>query len=287
MKHLPPPAAAAPAADPSDSDLTFADLAADPEIAPLLDFVPVPRQTRRANGWTDDLQRMFIAWLALYGSPGMACDELGMARSGVDKLFKSRGSDSFREAWAAAIAIAQRRRAAGLVDGHVRVASFAIPQIDHRRRARGGGADGDDSGRAPAPGMVRNENGEWEDEGSYFRRGEEARDSITNKLLRCRRLYLLEISGDPAKRAAFEILTQLPIDWGKAARWEAQDDEPWRVPNMRTPEMLLTGENGWLGDLAHGPDKRDELLRAINRWRAQKGLAPLDMSESSESNDGA
>ena len=63
---------------------TFAELAADPEIAALLDFAPVPRQFTKVNGWSPALQRMFIAWLAWYGSPTRACDEIGKARSGVD-----------------------------------------------------------------------------------------------------------------------------------------------------------------------------------------------------------
>ena len=54
-----------------------------------------------------------------------------------------------------------------------------------------------------------------------------------------------------------------------------QDDEPWRKPNMRKPEMLLTAEDGWLGEFTHGPDKKAELLREINEWRAGQGLAPV------------
>ena len=36
---------------------------------------------------------------------------------------------------------------------------------------------------------------------------------ISNKLLAARRLYLQSICDHPAKRAAFEILTELPVDW--------------------------------------------------------------------------
>ena len=104
-----------------------------------------------------------------------------------------------------------------------------------------------------------NEYGEWEDEDSLQRRGEEARDRITDKLLRARRLYLQEICGNPGKRAAFEILTSLPIDWDKAERLEEQPDEPYNPVNMRKPDMLLTAENGWLGEIAHGPNKKAEL----------------------------
>ena len=30
---------------------------------------------------------------------------------------------------------------------------------------------------------------------------------------------------------------------------------------MRQPDMLLTAEDGWLGEFTHGPDKKVELLR--------------------------
>jgi hypothetical protein len=36
--------------------------------------------------------------------------------------------------------------------------------------------------------------------------------------------------------------------------------------------MLLTAEGGWLGDIAHGPDKKAELLKAVNQWRSEQGL---------------
>ena len=75
----------------------------------------------------------------------------------------------------------------------------------------------------------------------------------------------------PGKRAAFEILTQYPIDWERAARCEAQDDEPWRSPNMREPEMLLTAENGWMGDMVHGPDKKASLREALDKHHAEQG----------------
>jgi hypothetical protein len=121
-----------------------------------------------------------------------------------------------------------------------------------------------------------NELGQWEDEDSLHRRAEAARDSITKKLLNARRLYLAEISDSPAKRAAFEILTELPVDWDAAANLEPQADEPWRRPRMTNPDMLLAAEAGWLGDAAHGPDKKAELMRVINEWRVAQGQEPVD-----------
>jgi hypothetical protein len=126
------------------------------------------------------------------------------------------------------------------------------------------------------PGQVLNELGEPEDEESLNRRGEEAGERIGGKLLRCRRMFLMEICGSPAKRAAFELLTELPVDWDKAAEMEAQPDEPYRIPNMRRADSVLTAESGWsFGEIGYGPDKKAELVRVINEWRAEQGLDPV------------
>ena len=107
------------------------------------------------------------------------------------------------------------------------------------------------------------------------------------KLLRIRRLYLQEISASPGKRAAFEILTELPIDWGLAALGQPQPDEPWSRANQRQPDMILTAESGWsFGEHGYGPDKKAELRQAIDAYRASEGLPPVDWSESTERSDG-
>jgi hypothetical protein len=129
-----------------------------------------------------------------------------------------------------------------------------------------------------------NERGEWEDEASYLARGEEAKDSIKEKLLRCRRLYLMEISGSAGKRAAFEILTELPIDWEKAKRLEPQPDEPWKSTNQRQPDMILTAENGWsFGEWGYGEDKKKELREALNEYLVEQGEEPVDWQAEDES----
>ncbi len=285
MKHHPtsaPALAHAQAADPP----TFAELVADPEIDALLDFDPVPRRNRKERGWSPEMQRLFIAKLAVHGSPGKACDEVGMYRSGVDKLFKSAASDSFRAAWASAVALAERRRAGHVAAGHASTAGLKMPFVDNRRTARSvAAAAAAETG--PLPGQILNELGQWEDEGSMLARADDARDSISDKLRGARRLYLRDISGDAGKRAAFEMLTELPIDWARAKRLEPQPDEPWRRPNMRQPDMLLTAENGWMGDFAHGPDKKAELRAAIDEARAEEGLDPVDWNESAGSSEQA
>ena len=258
----------------------------DPEIAALLDFEPVPRKVVVRGGWTPDAQREFIARLAVHGSACKACDEMDKHRTGVTKLYNSPNGASFRAAWDAAVELATRRAAEQAPAADFVSPGTKPPTLDHRRKhapspqplSRSGGEGG-----GGEPGQVLNEYGEWEDEGSLQRRADEARDSVSRKLLKARRLYLQEISGSPGKRAAFEILTELPIDWDKAERCEAQADEPWRSPSMRKPDMLLTAENGWLGDVAHGPDKKAELRRAIDEFRAEEGMEPVDWGESTPS----
>lgn len=245
--------------DSPDQIPTFEELAADPEIAALLEFEPAPRQNKRKDGWTAPLQRQFVAWLAFTGSPNLAADIMGKSRYGVEKVYKAAGAEAFRAAWDGAVALFEERDAASATE----LAGVRPPMIDRRRKRS----------FQPAAGQVRNERGEWEDEESFLARGQEAKDSIANKLRRARRLFLYDISDDPAKRAAFEILTKLPIDWDKAALCQPQADEPWRTPRMVQPEMLLTAEAGWVGDdLVHGPDKKAELLAEVNEWRAERGL---------------
>lgn len=285
MKHQAPPAAAASAFTPitPDDDVpTFEELIADPEIAALLDFAPVPRRNKKEGGWSADMQRMFIARLARHGSPTKACDELGMYRSGIDKVCKSVGAEAFRVAWAEAIALAERRRAERIGAGLASVAGIKMPSIDNRQtsasRARNQPGHRQQSG--PLPGQVLNEFDEYEDQASFDARVEEVRDSIPNKLLRIRRIYLQEISDNMGKRAAFEILTELPIDWDKAGRGEAQDDEPWRNSNQRQPDMVLLAESGWSwGDCGYGPNRMAEARLAIDQHREEAGLPPVNWED--------
>ena len=136
------------------------------------------------------------------------------------------------------------------------------------------------------PGQILNEFGEYEDEASYHRRADEAVDSIGGKLVRIRRLFLAEISACPGKRAAFEILTELPVDWELAERGEPQPFEPWVRTNQRQPDMVLMAESGWLSGLVpYGPPKVAEMRRAIDEHRAEEGLPPVDWDGSTERSD--
>jgi hypothetical protein len=258
----------APSRAPINPDIpdipSFEELAADPEIAALLDFDPVPRKVKRPDGWTPELQRELIARMAAAGTLQEAVWQMGKHATGAEGLYKTPAADSFRAAWDAALAIGRRRNG---LDPQPPYAG-EVPGIT--RRVRRSAAPG-----GPAPGEVRNEDGEWEDEGAFMGRVDEAMERMRKRMLAARRLYLQEISDSPGKRAAFEILTQLPIDWDKAERLEPQEDEPWQKPNMRRPEMLLTAENGWLGDMLPGPHKMAELRRALDEERVKRGLEPI------------
>jgi hypothetical protein len=269
-----PEGSAAPASGTANDDIpSFEELAADPEIAALLDFEPVVRKVKRPDGWTDELQRELIARIAYAGTLQAAVWQMSKHATGAEALYKTPGVDSFRAAWDAAIAIGRRR------NGLDSLPPFRgeVPGITRRTSSR----SRPDAG--PLPGQVMNEHGEWEDEDSYLRRAEEAKDSICMKLLRIRRLYLREISQCPGKRAAFEILTELPIDWEKAKRLEPQPDEPWNRANQRQPDMILTAENGWsAGELGYGPNRMAELREALNDELVKLGKPPIDWSQDGE-----
>jgi hypothetical protein len=274
MTNSTPARAAEPAANPAATAAAIDD----PEILALLDFEPVPRKRSVEGGWTPALQREFIARLARSGSPGRTCEEMGKDLGGMMKVYRSPLADSFRIAWNGAVELAKERQAEAARPVFVDPGT-APPSLDHRRKPQSSPAfDGQ-------PGQARNEYGEWEDAGALAQRCEEARDSISRKLLAARRLYLREISASPGKRAAFEILTELPIDWDAAANLQPQADEPWRRPNMRKPDMLLAAEAGWLGDMAHGPDKIAELRAAVDAHREEEGLDPVEWEESAEDSE--
>jgi len=248
---------AAPQDGTPDPDIpAFEQLAADPEIAALLDFEPVPMR-KKVNGWDPDAQRAFVALLAMTGSKLRAARAIGRKPAGIDHILTKPEAAGFGAAIDGAMALAAKRNGMAIARG-VAAAQKAEPTVQ-------------------APGQVMNEFGEWEDEDSYARRAEEAQDNICSKLVRARRLYLMSISNQPVKRAAFEILTELPVDWKLAEKLEPQPFEPWTRTNQREPDMVLTAESGWsFGECGYGPDKKAELRQAIEDYRAEQGLPPLE-----------
>jgi hypothetical protein len=72
-----------------------------PRAVPV--FKPVPRNARKADGWTVERQQAFIAALAETGSVRRAAEAAGMSYSSAYQLRKARGATSFIKAWDAAI----------------------------------------------------------------------------------------------------------------------------------------------------------------------------------------
>ena len=124
------------AAPPSGTSLPdipdFATLAADPEIAPLLNFEPVVRKVKRPDGWTPDLQRELIARIASTGTVQSAVWQMGKHATGAEALYKTPAAVSFRTSWDAAIIIGRRRNH---LDSSPRFAG-AVPGIQRRGSAR-------------------------------------------------------------------------------------------------------------------------------------------------------
>jgi hypothetical protein len=65
------------------------------------DFTPVPVSTR-ADGWTAERQRGFIAALASHGSVAAAARSVGMTRQTVRRLRTRPQAEGFARAWDAA-----------------------------------------------------------------------------------------------------------------------------------------------------------------------------------------
>jgi hypothetical protein len=244
---------------------TFAELAADPEIAALLTFEPAIVRTR-VNGWDAEAQRALVALIAFTGSKLRAAKAIGRNAGSLDRIFDRPDGAAFFNASEAALALHRQRHGARLAEGVAHAA----------KRASGPHDEWAEPLPPLLPGQVYNEYGEPEDEASLRRRGEEAMDSIGNKLIRIRRLFLQEISSSPGKRAAFEILTDHDVDWEIAKTGDPQPDEPWLSTNQREPEMVLLAESGWsYGEVGYGPDRKAELRAAIDEARREQGLPPV------------
>ena len=211
-------------------------------IPDILAFDPVPRRAR-ADGWRPEHQRAFIAALAITGSPRAAARVIGKHEFGAQSLRKARGGKSFAEAWDAAIDLAREREFARL------------------RENLGELATGTESA------LARLDPDGYEDGEAERREHEHAQHNMRQRLLSARRLYLAEIHSDPRKRRAWEALCG-KVDWDKAERLEPQDNEPYGIPNMRRPEMMVPAENGWLGEvIGSGEDKLAELREeAAKAW---------------------
>lgn len=72
-------------------------------------FTPVPRQSPRHDGWTEERQIAFIEALADTGSVEAASRAVGMSARGAYHLRRQSGAESFRAAWEAALQLGVAR----------------------------------------------------------------------------------------------------------------------------------------------------------------------------------
>ncbi len=79
-------------------------------------FTPVPRATKRHNGWKPEVQRAFIEALADTGSVKAACARFHRSDHGAYQLRRHPEAAEFRRAWDAALDIGVRRVEDGVMD---------------------------------------------------------------------------------------------------------------------------------------------------------------------------
>lgn len=72
-------------------------------LKPALEFTPVPRKTKRHDGWTPTRQRGFIEALARTGSVSQAAAAVNMAKEGAYQLRLHPEAAEFRAAWDTAL----------------------------------------------------------------------------------------------------------------------------------------------------------------------------------------
>jgi hypothetical protein len=215
-------------------------------IADILNFEPVPRRTQ-VNNWTPELQRAFVAALAITGSERRAGKAIGRHEYGAQKLRKARGGKGFDEACEAALEIYRDREMARIADQMGELSNLSVEQAQKMDLKPG----------------ERPEDGDQEPGYAEY---EEARVRIQDRLLRGRRLYLFSICNNAKKREAWERLCG-PVDWAKAVKIEPQDNEPYPV-RMTKADMLLTADGGCLPELTPGGrDRGAEFIDAMGEIR--------------------
>lgn len=253
-------------------------------IPDILAFAPVPRRAH-ANGWTAQHQRAFIAALAITGSPRQAARAIGRHQFGAEQLRTAKGGKAFAAAWDAAMELARERETHRIHDNLAELAREREGQLASIG-AHPGLVEGP-AGGPPHPDCDYDPDLHTDDYPEYW----EAKRSIRQKLIGCRRLLLMLISGDPERRRAWEVLVG-PVDWERAERMEAQDDEPvpdpernpHGMPSMHRPDMVLTVEAGLLPEFTGGRDALAEIRAEVGRLKAadeprQRREAPVRASD--------
>ncbi|MEP7348540.1 MAG: hypothetical protein ABI668_01160 [Sphingorhabdus sp.] len=216
-----------------------------------LDFTPVPRQSKRWNGITDQKQRVFIDNLAGSGCVKMASDSIGTSSSAMYQLRKRPGAESFAAAWDKAVEAGARRVLDLLMthaihgtpetltkDGEVilerrKYNTRAMMWIVQQRfpEQYGGSLNVQGAAGSSMPHSIRKLKDqwrkEWEEEWDAKNRRatrEETNAAIMKKLkalgIREYQQQALPFIDDPEKRAAYDLLYG-PINWASVRRYQS------------------------------------------------------------------
>jgi hypothetical protein len=222
-------------------------------IPDILAFDPVQRRAH-ANGWSAEHQRAFIAALAVTGSPRQAARAIGRHAFGAEQLRSARGGRSFSAAWDAALDLARERENQRI---HANLAELARANEDRDPH----GLPLPEPRRAP-PGF----DGSDEDYDDFAA----ARERIQTRFANARRLFLMSIADDIAKRTAWEVLVG-PVDWEheEGPREPPAEGIPY---NVHRADVQVLGASGMLAEVAGGPDVmaaiREALAEALGQDRS-------------------
>lgn len=234
-----------------------------------LSFTPVPRRIARRDGWNPKRQKQFIAALAATGSVTAAALQVGMAKEGAYALRVAPGGESFARAWDFALgrgigrlaSIAMERAIDGtpvpIMHGGVQVGErrnfdnrLLTFMLRHHRPDEFGANPGLHPGTT---GAARSHAAFFAGHKAQEAEGREARRNIRRKLLAARHSYQRSIAGDPARRAAWDLLCG-PADWDAVREGRhPRRETPYPMSN---PATAIPAANGWLPDLSSDEEAR-------------------------------
>jgi hypothetical protein len=175
----------------------------------LLEFEPVPRK-KRADGWIAEVQRTYMAALALTGSDRQAAHAAGKAQFGVTQLKKAKGNESFMAAREKALAFFEEEQARRRAEGLLAAASYAghrhapVPAAWSGAATRQEFRPGTGRGTIPGrdPGMVEG-SAPTGDDGTLTPAEEKVREELLRVLLD---KYLITLEAEREARLRGEIV---------------------------------------------------------------------------------
>lgn len=239
----------------------------DGALPPDLEFDPVPRASRRRDGWSPEKQRAFIFMLAQCGSVRLACRAAGSkSNNTVYALRHSPGSESFSAAWDKAVKRGARRVLDVLVDQSIngtpvklyRDGVVVAERREYNTRAMMWIVAHNLPDQYGVPGGLMHGSGtpvnmkrirdrwrkEWEEERrqGYWKDENKTIEEISRKINAIRAHFKHCLAPDPEKRAAWELLTG-ETDWSD---FDKVTDYGWGPPetNQNRPDIIVANAMG-------------------------------------------